>query len=236
MKTNNYLNKAHVALALGACALAMIVVGCSSTGQARSATASGFLGDYSQLKEGGKGEAKLVYVAPDAHWQSYRKILMEPVTIWANEKTDKVSKEDQQALVDHLTASVQAALKDDYEFVNKLGPDVIRLRVAITEARGSNVPMDTLTTVVPQARTLTSLGGLVTGTAAFVGKAGVEGELLDSVTNQRLAAAVDGRVGQKKLIGGGVFEKWADVKDSFDFWAQRLKTRLTELRAGGKPQ
>jgi hypothetical protein len=194
------------------------------------------LGDYSQLKEGGEGEAKLVYIAPDAHWQSYRKILMEPVTAWADEKLDKVPKEDLQMLVDHLTGSVQAALKDDYQFVNQLGPDVMRLRVAITQAQGSKVALDTVTTVMPQARAVSTVGGLVTGTAAFVGQAGVEAELLDSVTNQRLAAAVDRRVGQKKLIGGGVLDKWADVKDSFDYWAQRLKTRLAELRAGGSPK
>ncbi len=43
-----------------------ILVGCESepTKQIRPVTTSGFLGDYSMLREGGEGEAALVYVNP----------------------------------------------------------------------------------------------------------------------------------------------------------------------------
>ena len=47
--------------------LAMIA-GCALTRQTRSVEKSGFLGDYSDLREGGSGEAQLVYIKPGARW------------------------------------------------------------------------------------------------------------------------------------------------------------------------
>jgi hypothetical protein len=73
---------------------------------------------------------------------------------------------------------------------------------------------------------------VATGTAAFVGKAGIEGEIQDALTEQRLAAAVDRQVGQKRLEGAT--NTWDDVQGAFDYWSERLRMRLAQLRAGGK--
>ena len=79
-----------------------------------------------------------------------------------------------------------------------------------------------------QATRRTMLGALATNTAVFVGKAAIEGEITDSVTNERLVAAVDERVGTKSL--SGMFHKWSDVEKAFDTWAGHLRERLEELR------
>ena len=65
-------------------------------------------------------------------------------------------------------------------------------------------------------------------TKSFVGKAGVEAEILDSTTGTRLAAAIDRRVGARSLKP----EKnaWSDVERAFRYWADRLRDRLAELR------
>ena len=72
---------------------------------------------------------------------------------------------------------------------------------------------------------------VATGTAAFVGKAGVEAELVDGQSDQRLGAAW--------TQGGaeacrGVLNTWDDVQGGFDYWSERLRTRLAELRSTGK--
>ena len=77
---------------------------------------------------------------------------------------------------------------------------------------------------------IASLGQLAADTQIFVGTAGIEAEILDSVTGERLAAAVDERAGSKALKGST--STWSDVKDAFDYWAERLKVRLAELRGG----
>jgi hypothetical protein len=50
--------------------------------------------------------------------------------------------------------------------------------------------------------------------------------MLDSVTGERLAAAVDKRQGGKGVFRG----KWEDTKEAFDFWAKRFRQRLDEAR------
>ena len=136
---------------------------------------------------------------------------------------------ERQVLVDYLDSSLRHALAKDYRLVDRPGAGTLRLRVAITEAEGSTVPMDALSTVVPQMRALSTAKRVATGTAAFVGKAGVEGEIQDSLTERRLAAAVDRRVGQQSTQG--VLNTWDDVQRSFDAWSERLRGRLAQLRA-----
>ncbi|HLY37102.1 MAG TPA: DUF3313 domain-containing protein [Candidatus Binatia bacterium] len=225
-------------LVIATLALAVVVTGCSATHQARSAKPSGFLRDYTELRPGKKGEALLVYIRPGVEWSKYDAILLEPVTIWGDAvKTgylQSVPKEEAQVTADYFDASLREALSRDYRLVDKPGADVMRLRVAITEAEGSTVPLDIASTVIPQMRLLSGVKRVATGTAAFVGKAGVEAEIEDSMTEERLAAAVDRQVGQKRLKG--MTDTWDDVNGALDYWSDRLRTRLAELRAGQGPK
>ncbi len=55
--------------------------------------------------------------------------------------------------------------------------------------------------------------------------------MLLSETNERLFAAVNARAGRKYTGRLDKWKKWQDAKDAFDYWAKRLKIRLTELRS-----
>ncbi|MDB4433295.1 DUF3313 domain-containing protein, partial [bacterium] len=167
---------------------------------------------------------------PSADFAAYSAVMIDSVTIWQNEKTEKISKEDQQALTDYLYAALHEELSKDYRIVGAPGPGVMRLRAAITEAKGAMVVMNTITSAYPQARVLTSAAGMATDTALMVGAVGAEAEITDSMTGERLLAAVDERVGTKTLRGG--LKKWSHVKRAFEYWADRVRTRLAELRAG----
>src|SRR5438552_7393017 len=57
------------------------VTGCTSARSPVRREVSGFLDDYSTLREGGPGEVALVYRNPQADWKSYDKVLLEPVTL-----------------------------------------------------------------------------------------------------------------------------------------------------------
>jgi len=54
------------------------------------------------------------------------------------------------------------------------------------------------------------------------------------VTGQVLAAGVDKRSGGLSIKNADVWE-WGDAKAAMDFWAQRIATRLQELRSGTAP-
>lgn len=208
---------------------------CKTTRQARSVTESGFLSDYSQLHAGKGDQAKLVYVNPDVNWKQYTKIYIEPVQLWKSDDPDsklgKLSKDDQQMLTSFLYTELNNELQKSYTIVSQPGPDTIVLRSAITEAHKSGPVRNLLTTVVPFGIAANLLKTVVFGTGIGVGDVQVEAELLDGQTNQRLGAAVDRRAGTKALrtkFDG----TWGDVKLAFQYWAQKLETRLVELRAG----
>ena len=80
-------------------------------------------------------------------------------------------------------------------------------------------------------RLISAIKKVSTGTNAFVGRASVEAELRDGLTDERLMAAVDERAGTHALRDG--VGTWSDVDQAFEYWAKRLSARLRELRTGG---
>ena len=139
--------------------VAVTGLSCTSTYQVRNAPASGFLGDYSQLERGGRGRPLLIYRDPAADFTAYKRIQIDPVAgyIGAHSRLQKIAPEDRQALLDYFHATLRKRLTEDYELVNEPGPGVLRLRVAVTDAQGSKVAMDTLSTVVPVGLALSAL-------------------------------------------------------------------------------
>jgi hypothetical protein len=219
-----------------ACAVALIA-GCAASQQARDVETSGFLGsDYGLLREGQENEALLVYRNPSANWAAYDKIKLDPVTIWAGEGSgfEDFSQPDRQALADSFYSAIHQELATDYQMVDALGPGVLHVQVALTDAQTSNPTLDTISSIVPQALILSEAKGLVTGKPGFVGEASGEARIADGATGEVLAAAVDRRVGGKSL--GGSTDSWNDVRQSFEFWAQQFRYRLCTERGGADCQ
>jgi len=218
----------RIAVVVALATSALVLAACATTRQSRGiGEASGFLGDYSDLRSGRKDEPQLIYIRPDVDWARYTAIHLESVTLWRDKKTDDVPADEQQILTDYLYAALHEQLSKDYQMVDRPGPDVLRLRAAITEAKGSKAVLNTITSIVPQLRLLTTIVGMSAGTSVLVGKAGVEGEITDSMSGVRLMAGLDERQGTKALRGG--IKTWSDVKNAFEFWAVRLRKRLAEL-------
>jgi len=222
-------------------ALMFVVTGCASTQEAKSVEKSGFLGDYSLLKEGQRStisegaedEALWVYKNPAADWRKYRKVILDPVTVWTSGKDSQlkdVSVEDRQRLSALLWKTFDETLRKDYEMTSQAGPDVMRLQVAITEAGSSNAVLDTVTSIVPQTRLLSGMKSLATGVSAFTGSASAEIKVTDSDTGVILFEAVDRRGGTKSL--SGVTNSWNDVEESYRFWAEKVRYRACQWRGG----
>jgi hypothetical protein len=229
---------------MGAILLFMLVVtGCAATQEAKSVEKSGFLGDYSLLKEGerstfqqgAENQALLVYKNPAADWRKYRKIWLDPVTVWMSQKDSQlkdVSVEDRQRLAALLWSKLDEYLREDYQMTSQAGPDVMRIQAAITEAESSYAVLDTVTSIIPQTRLLSGMKSLATGVSAFTGSASVEIKMTDSATEAILAEAVDRRGGTKSL--SGVTNSWNDVEEAYRFWAEKVRYRLCQNRGGQK--
>jgi hypothetical protein len=206
--------------------LVVALLACGVTRQARDVTQSGFLGDYSMLKPGPDGGARLVYQNPSADIKSYTKILLMPVTIWTGEGSamNDLSPEDRKMVADRLFTVLQERLAKDYTLVQQPGPDTMRIAAALTTADSSYPVMDTISTLLPIGLGLSTLKAIATGKPAFVGEASVEVRVTDAQTGTVLFEAVDSRVGTKNPMG--IWDKWEDVDEAFVYWANRMGYKL----------
>jgi hypothetical protein len=226
MSMKNSLGLCFSAVAIAAL---MLIVGCAGIHQGRSVNTSGFLGDYGQLHEGGDGEALLVYVNPKVDLRRYGKIMMDPIKVYPSAKDSELSKLDKpelQKLIDYFDASIRSKLSDQFTFVNEAGPGVMHFRVALTEANSSNRPIDILSSVIPFGMAFSALKSAAIGKGSGIGETCMEFEAVDSITGERLGAAVDKQVGDKYTGKFDKFEEWRATQAAFDHWAERLKMRL----------
>lgn len=205
------------------CFAFMVAAGCAS----KQVRHSGFLENYPEFKPGPKGGADFVYMKEGVDFSVYNKIMMNHVVLYFEDNAEykgihpvelaEMSNAFHKAITDNLQGA--------YPLVAEPGPDVMRLRFAITDVVANKPGMGAISTVMPIGLALSTVKKGVTGTHTGVGQASIEVEILDSMTNERIGAAIDTRHGGK--IEG--FTKWGAVKGSFEFWAKRLRTWLDEI-------
>jgi hypothetical protein len=213
------------------------LTGCDTTKQVSETPKdfSGFLGDYSMLSKGEKGMANYYYFDHAADWSKYTKVYIENVDLWKSNDPDsplgKLSKDDQQMLVNFYHTAMANALEKDFQIVDKAGPDTLVIHAAITDTGKSWPVLNLVSSVYPATLVISYVKQAITGTGTFVGKVRVEANFTDGVTGQRVAAVVDERAGTKALRSK--FDgSWGDVKLCADWWAARLDLRLKLLKTG----
>ena len=222
----------------------VLLIGCSETGapqpniiqrvEGDKPTApppTGFLGsDYSLLKPGAPGsgqEAMLAYTNMNANFTSYNKIMIAPVTFWADDDS-KVSAADQQTLCNYAYNNLVQTFEKNFVVVKEPGPGVLKLSAALTDATAATPGLRTISVIVPQAHVLNVIKYGLTGTYAFVGSATGEAKLTDSVTGQLLAAWADQRFGTAAVKNATVFQ-WGDAENAMNYWSNGLDQRLVTL-------
>lgn len=211
---------------------------CAPTKQARSVETSGFLGTlYPLMHKGEEGEALLVYRNPKIAGiprGTYKKMLLDHVQVWGEPTTDIVRRHEAQKVADLLYTLTYQSLAQDYEMVTQPAPGTLHVQVAITKADKAYVVLRALSTVPAPLNVLavaSLLKNLGTGKPLFVGDASVEMKISDSVTGEVLAAAVDRRVGKKRLDSSS-FDSWDDVHKMLAYWVDLARYRLCVQRQG----
>ncbi len=212
-------------------AIALLIAGCARTYQARHVVTTDFLDDYTVLKEGQDDDALLTYWKKGVNWRGYKKVILDPVILkkTPGSELNEMTHADGYRLIELLDYRIQEALKKTFKLVNKPGTDTLRVQFAITDAETSSVLFDTFSSVYPSARVLSALKHLVTGTESFVGKASIEGKIVDSSTGELLMASADARAGGKTLDGSG--DEWDDVEQAYKYWAIQLGYQLCMRQA-----
>jgi hypothetical protein len=186
---------------------------------------SGFLKDYTVLKANPKLDADaLTYSNTDAqkNLRGYLAIVVDPIKVYVATNADesKVPESSRTAVANYFRHALTKAVSDAYPVVDAPGPLVLRLRAALIgiDVGGAVSAADLPEDSKPMAQ------------AINIGKVGVEMELVDSVTGERIAAMVDkAALGAGAEVGAQQFSrvaKFAAAREAFDEWASRVRQFL----------
>jgi len=229
----------------------LLIAGCASPPTtAESYQPSGFLNadTYARLQTAPDGSGAQVYRKPGLNLKNYNKVMLDPIKVWYRNDADHKGSDPNElkTLTDYFRQSLVKALGSAYPVVDKPGPGVLRVRIALTELKPTNTGMSVVTLVVPYASVADMAAGGGTGSTPYLGDAAIEAEFRDSRSNELLAAYVDKRVGKKYDVDmkGGVgaavsqgvdsytkaYSTWGYAEQAFDYWAQKLRRRLDEAR------
>ena len=187
---------------------------------------SGFLSDYSGMKPGPKDGADWVYIKEEVKFAIYKKVMVDQVTFFLKDdaKYKAIQPEDIKELTDAFNNAVRENIGKYYELTDQPAPDVVRIRVAITDLVPSKPGMSAVSTVLPIGLGVSMVKKAVTGKHTGVGETSMEMEALDSLSNERIAAAIDEYTGGK-LSG---LKKWGCAEEAFKFWTEKIRMRLDE--------
>jgi hypothetical protein len=190
-------------------AVALLTLAACSSGPSASdpkiaTTESGFLRDYSRLQPSPRHPTTRYEQA--ASFSSYTSFIVDPVVVLPGETTRGVPIDgaDAAALADALRSELSDALALRNRLASAPGPNVGRIRAAITAVARSDR----------------------SGSArATIGGAAVEAEFVDSITNKRIAAVVESDIVQD-LDAGTSADPLYDARLVFRHWAGRLNLWL----------
>ncbi|MGE9293539.1 MAG: DUF3313 domain-containing protein [Puniceicoccales bacterium] len=189
-------------------------------------TKSGFLPSYEGFKEDSDTGA-WVWVREDGELAHYDKFIISPIIVYtANDAQFKgVNPDDLKKLTDYFRAELTKALDAaGYPVVFQRGEGVAVLRIAIVNVVPGN-PVMYAGSWMPYARIADAANQATGGTPMGVGSISIEAEMLDSVSGQREGAVIDTLAG-KKLEVRQSMNKWGDIAEAIQTWAQRFTARV----------
>ena len=209
---------------LATAATALALSSCATGGK----SPSGFLSNYKQMNGGyGTADAVSAYVKPGADLKKYDSVIIDPVTTIV--ATPGISPRVQEQLAAYLGDALSSQTAGELKPVSVPGPKTLRIRTALTDVIEGQKAGTPVTTAHPGAKaTLTgSLGSAEI--ASFVSRVSFEGEIVDSLTSERLLANIDHRIGNKRAASATT--SWASVRSAMNQGVARLNGRFKTLRS-----
>ena len=215
----------------------------SEVGQFGGYKPHGFLSDYSRIKPVGGDSDTYKYRDPSVDVAKYNRLMIDRIKIFLSEDADYkgIDPAELKELVDYFHQAIEKAVGDAYPVVREAGPDVLRLRIAVTDLVPNKPEASVVTLVVPFLWVGDAGAGVAQGNAGstpFVGHASIELEALDSSSSQQVVAYIETRMGKKynwtEGVGTGVsdyvkaYSTWDYTKQAMDYWAKIIRQRLDE--------
>lgn len=177
---------------------------------------SGFLDDYPRFEVNEETGAEIWFKSNKKGvlvLKPYNKVLLSPIEVWINNDASYkgINPDELKVITDYFATAIKNKLGSMYPVVAAPGPGVLHLRIAITNVNRSK----------PKRQW--------SGKGVNLYEATVEMEVLDSMTEERLVAAIDTHKTDK------IKEKeddvsWKPIREILDYWADRMRAHLDESR------
>jgi len=228
--------------------------GITATDSARL-TRSGFLSDFARLKPTTWGQGIECWRDSKLDARSYDKVLISRIVVSlapakAGSGAQTIDPSDLKTLTDYFHNSLVQALKPQMQVVDKAGPGVLVMRIALTDLVPTVVTDSLAGTLIPYAFVAEAGSGVATGRPAgstpYMGETGMEMQFRDGATGAVLGECRDTEIGRKYAadvnagaagaaqtwVGGYLnsFQAWSYARNAFDKWSMLLARRFAELR------
>jgi hypothetical protein len=171
---------------------AIVAAAASSACSSPPPDTTGFLGDYSGFDRAPDRDTAWIWRKAGADLRDYDKLMFDPVVVQPapGSRLAQLEKGLAASRADELYQAMASGVAPYHTVVLTSGPHTLRVRLALTE--------------------------LALGTATTPGTVGIEAELVDSKSNERIAAVVE------RLEMPPAADPAAPVRAAFQTWTGRL--------------
>jgi hypothetical protein len=191
---------------------------------------SGFMEPYTGFHEISKINPNLEYVQPGVNWGAYRKVRIAKVLAYVHPSGGyrPVYPDDLKMLVGQFEYELVEAFGRVFEVTTKPGPDVLDLRAAVTRLCPTDLAANAAVWIVPGSVAVTAGYQMFMNSNLALGEAGIEVELVDSLTGVRRYGFVALHLGSS--IELEQIARWGIAEKALKGWAELLEERLRFLK------
>jgi hypothetical protein len=188
---------------------------------------SGFLKDYeAKMVPGPEGGAKMRWLEPGVDFGKYNKVMLDSVVFYLADDSEYkgIDPVEMKELADVCNLAIINALKDKYPIVTVPGPDVVRLKIALTGIKQSRPVLSAVTSVTPPGLAMNLINKGATGSWTGSGATSAETMVIDSTTNRVICVAQD----EQTAGFTERFSKYGSAEEAFKFWAGRIRAFMDQ--------
>jgi hypothetical protein len=220
-------------------------------------TRSGFLSDYARLKPVAALDGIECWRDTALNPKQFDKVLVSRIVVslvppkgQKEGEVKTIDPNDLKTLTDYFHGALVKALKPQMQVVDKAGPGVVVIRVALTDLVPTTVTDSLAGTLIPYGFVAEAGSGVATGRPAgstpYLGETGMEMQFRDGANGRIIAECRDTEIGRKyaaavnsSAVGAAQtwangymssFQAWQYAKEAFDKWSLLVARRFAELR------
>ncbi len=187
------------------------------------ADGSGFIEDMPQLTQDPDRAGAMIWQKPGVNRASYTRVVFEPLTIFisADSPYKGLNPTNLKGLTDRFRDAVINTLEPEVAVVNKAGPGVLYVRVAINDVKVEKKKRGLLG-YTPIGFVAGAATEAASGPSVSLKDATLEIEMLDSVSGERLGVLVE----KAPKLAADEELSWDSISKTLVFYAERFKARM----------